>query len=101
MSEQYQHTEYELRNDIDNISCIPYTFERYVEEVNSFIDRIIKSDIKQLHDKDKEIERLHSIIKEVKNYIKEFKEPVEVPCYEHYYKEIDEIIGDTDKQRRI
>ena len=75
MSEAYQHTEYELRNDIDNINCISYTFERYVEEVNHFIDRlledtkeinVLRSDIKE---KDKEIERLNNIIKEVREYI--------------------------------
>ena len=75
MSEAYQHTECELRNDIDNISCISYTFERYVEEVNHFIDRlledkkeinVLRSDIKE---KDKEIERLNNIIKEVREYI--------------------------------
>ena len=68
MSEAYQHTEHELRNDIDNINCISYTFERYVEEVNHFIDRlledtkeinVLRSDIKE---KDKEIERLNNII---------------------------------------
>ena len=64
MSEAYQHTEYELRNDIDNINCIPYTFERYVEEVNHFIDRLLE-DTKEINvfrsnikEKDQEIGRI-------------------------------------------
>ena len=47
MSEAYQHTECELRNDIDNINCISYTFERYVEEVNHFIDRLLEDTIER------------------------------------------------------
>ena len=77
MSEAYQHTEYELRNDIDNINCISYTFERYVEEVNHFIDRlledtkeinVLRSDIKE---QDKEIERLNNIINELEKHLEE------------------------------
>lgn len=82
MSEAYQHTEHELRNNIDNINCISYTFEKYVEEVNYFIDRlledtkeinVLRSDIKK---KDKEIERLKEENKKLKEQITEYQDEI-------------------------
>lgn len=95
MSEAYQHTEHELRNDIDNINCISYTFERYVEEVNHFIDRlledtkeinVLRSDIKK---KDKEIERLNNCNKKA---IRLIRDNYSNPDGEIWHKDIEKIL---------
>ncbi len=74
--------------------------ENFVKEQDEKIQKLQgkNEELMTLYTTEREVkEDYKSIIKEVKNYIKEFKEPVEVPCYEHYYKEIDEIIGDIDE----
>ena len=88
MSEAYQHTEYELRNNIDNINCISYTFERYVEEVNHFIDRLLE-DTKEINElrsnikeQDKEIERLNNIINELEKWLEERLEKLDISGYD-------------------
>ena len=72
MSETYQQKEYELKESIDNINSIPYIFENYLEEVNSYIDKLL--------DETKEINSLRNIIKEVREYIESYNLPKDLSC---------------------
>lgn len=85
MSEVYQHKEHELRSAIDNINCISYIFEDYVKETNYFIDRLLE-DTKEINTLRNENKRLHSIIKEVREYTSKTQMP------EGYKKMILEIL---------
>ena len=75
MSDIYKQRQYEVEKELEHIemlnNIIP-AFEDYTKEVDNFIDRIIKSDIEQLNEKGKEIKRLHSIIKEVRECINHY-----------------------------
>lgn len=68
MSENYEQKEHELRNAIDEINSIPYIFESYVEETNTFIDRLL-DETKEIYTLKNQLQQKENIIKEVIEYI--------------------------------
>lgn len=68
MSEIYKQKEWELRNKMENIDIISSTFEDYAEEVDRFVGYLL-DDTKDINVLRSENKRLHSIIKEVREYI--------------------------------
>ena len=68
MSEIYKQKEWELRNKMEDIDTISGTFENYVEEVDRFIEYLL-NDTKEINVLRSENKQLHSIIKEVREYI--------------------------------
>lgn len=65
MSDIYKEKEWNIRKTMEEVPNIPYAFEEYVNEVDDFIDKLTKDLIRE---RDK-TERLHSIIKEAKDFI--------------------------------
>lgn len=71
--ETYKEREYEVRNIIDNVDILSYTFQNYVDEVNDFIDR----ETKRYMDLDTKYyftsQRLDNTQKEIKKIIYELE----------------------------
>ena len=63
----YKQKEYEVRRILENADTFSSTFENYVDEVNSFIDRIFDNYIKAREEKTK----LHNIINELERWLEE------------------------------
>lgn len=74
MSEIYKQKEYEIKSAIDNINSIPYIFENYVKETNSYIDILLEET--------KEINALRNIIKEVREEIRMLETNCDIADYQ-------------------
>lgn len=72
MSEVYKQKEWELRSKMEDIDTISSAFEDYAEEVDRFVGYLL-NDTKDINVLRSENKRLHSIIKEVREYIEEHR----------------------------
>ena len=101
MSDIYKEKEWNIRKKIEDISSVPFDFEDYVEEVDSFIDRLTKSLIESENKNYLLEQKTNAIETEIKKIIYEIEHNPRTNAEirdKYIVEKLKEILGDKENE---